>query len=158
MEQAEFDRVPGLAGCRFPLFVDLRGKRAVVIGGGPVAVRRARVLLEFGAVVTLIAPACGEVPPGAEYLRRPYTPGDLQGAFLAVAATDDRQVNRQVGEEAGRAGIPVSVADRREESTFYFPAICRGGGLVAGVVSQQGEHQKTAAAARAIRRVLEEWE
>lgn len=75
-----------------------------------------------------------------------------------VAATDDRQVNRQVGEDAARAGIFVSVADRKEESTFFFPALCTGGGLVAGVVSQGEEHKKTAEAAQAIRRVLEEWE
>ena len=50
------------------------------------------------------------------------------------------------------------MADRKEESTFFFPALCTGGGLVAGVVSQGEEHKKTAEAAQAIRRVLEEWE
>ena len=97
-------------------------------------------------------------PPGADYRQRPYAPGDVEGAFLVVAATDDRQVNRQVGEDAARAGAFVSVADRKEESTFFFPALCTGGGLVAGVVSQGEEHKKTAEAAQAIRRVLEEWE
>ena len=143
---------------RFPLFVDLRGRRAVVVGGGPIALRRAKTLLDFGAQVTLIAPRCEGAPPGADYLQRPYAPGDLEGAFLAVAATDDRQVNRQVGEDAARAGAFVSVADRKEESTFFFPALCTGGGLVAGVISQGEEHKKTAEAAQAIRRVLEEWE
>ena len=77
-------------GYRFPLFVDLRGRRAVVVGGGPVALRRAKALLDFGAQVTLIAPQCEAVPPGADYLQRPYAPGDVEGAFLVVAATDDR--------------------------------------------------------------------
>ena len=77
-------------------------------------------------------------------------------AALAVAATGDRAVNRAVGEEARGLGIPVSVADRHEECTFYFPAVCLAGGLSAGVVSQGEDHHKTARAARAIREVLEE--
>lgn len=145
-------------GYRFPLFIDLEGKKAVVIGGGKIALRRAAALLSFGARVTVIAPDCAAPPDGAVYLPRPYRPGDLAGAFLAVAATDRREVNRQVGLEARAAGIPVSVADRREESSFFFPALCTGGGLVAGVVSRGEAHEKTAAAAREIRRVLERLE
>lgn len=144
-------------GYRFPLFIDLSGKKAVVIGGGTIALRRVNVLLSFGAQVTIIAPECSDVPKGVVFLKRPYQPGDLAGAFLAVAATDCRAVNHQVGQEANAAGIFVSVADRKEESTFFFPAICTGNGLVAGVVSQGEEHKKTAAAARKIRTVLEEF-
>ena len=118
---------------RFPLFLDLHGKKVVIIGGGPIALRRANVLLSFGAEVILIAPECQEVSPGITWLHRAYRPGDLQGAFLAVAATNQRDVNRAVGQEATKSGIFVSVADCREESTFFFPAICAGNGLVAGV-------------------------
>ena len=132
-------------GYRFPLFLDLNGKKAVIVGGGKIALRRAGVLLSFGAEVTIIAPECEAVPQGAAFLQRPYKPGDLAGAFLAVAATNCREVF-------------VSVADQKEESTFFFPAICTGSGLVAGVVSQGEEHKKTAAAARKIRTVLEELE
>lgn len=142
-------------GYRFPLFVDLTGKKAVVVGGGTIACRRIAVLLDFGAEVTVIAPALKTPFAGVRHLARPYAAGDLDGAFLAVAATDDRAVNRAVGEEARRAGIPVSVADRKEECTFYFPAICTGAGLVAGVVSTGADHKKTAAAARAVRLTLE---
>ena len=128
------------------------------MGGGKIALRRAGVLLSFGADVTIIAPVCEAVPEGATFLQRPYEQGDLAGAFLAVAATNCREVNFQVGQEANAAGILVSVADRKEESNFFFPAICAGSGLVAGVVSQGEEHKKTAAAARKIRTVLEELE
>ncbi len=143
---------------RFPLFVDLRGRRAVVVGGGKIARRRVQVLRSFGADVTMVAPECDELPEGITYLRRKYAQGDLSGAFLAVAATNDRKVNHQVGQDAARAGIFVSVADCKEESTFYFPAICSGNGLVSGVVSKGEAHHKTARAARAIRAVLEEME
>ena len=147
-----------LSAYRFPLFIDLKGKKAVIVGGGKIALRRAGVLLAFGADVTIIAPVCEAVPEGATFLQRPYEEGDLAGAFLAVAATNCREVNFQVGQEANAAGILVSVADRKEESNFFFPAICAGSGLVAGVVSQGEEHKKTAAAARKIRTVLEELE
>lgn len=147
-----------LSAYRFPLFLDLKGKKAVIVGGGKIALRRAGVLLSFGADVTIIAPECEAAPEGAAFFQRPYEPGDLAGAFLAVAATDCREVNQQVGQEAKATGILVSVADRKEESTFFFPAICTGSGLVAGVVSQGEEHKKTAAAARKIRTVLEELE
>lgn len=147
-----------LSAYRFPLFIDLKGKKAVIVGGGKIALRRAGVLLSFGADVTIIAPVCEAVPEGATFLQRPYEQGDLAGAFLAVAATNCREVNFQVGQEANAAGILVSVADRKEESNFFFPAICAGSGLVAGVVSQGEGHKKTAAAARKIRTVLEELE
>lgn len=147
-----------LSAYRFPLFIDLKGKKAVIVGGGKIALRRAGVLLSFGADVTIIAPVCEAVPEGATFLQRPYEQGDLAGVFLAVAATNCREVNFQVGQEANAAGILVSVADRKEESNFFFPAICAGSGLVAGVVSQGEEHKKTAAAARKIRTVLEELE
>lgn len=147
-----------LSAYRFPLFIDLKGKKAVVVGGGKIAMRRVGVLLSFGADVTIIAPECESVPEGADFLNRPYEEGDLAGAFLAVAATNCREVNFQVGQEAKKAGIFVSVADRKEESTFFFPAICAGSGLVSGIVSQGEEHKKTAAAARKIRTILEELE
>lgn len=142
---------------RFPMFIDLNEKKAVIVGGGKIALRRAEVLLSFGAQITLIAPECEAVPEGATFLQRPYQNGDLTGAFLAVAATNCREVNHQVGQEAKQAGIFVSVADCRDESTFFFPAVCAGSTLIAGVVSQGAEHKKTAAAARKIRMVLEEF-
>lgn len=141
---------------RFPLFVDLRGKRVVIVGGGAVARRRIDVLRPFGAEITVISPALSGDGEGIRWLRRPYAPGDLAGAFLAVAATDCREVNRAVGLEARERGIPVSVADREEECTFYFPAVCVGEQVIAGVVSRGENHRATAEAARLIRAAWEE--
>ena len=141
---------------RFPLFLDLSGQTCVIVGGGAIGARRARVLLDFGALVTVIDPAPVSLPEGVRHLCRRYAPGDLDGAVLAVAATGDREVNRQVGQDAKARGIPVSVADRQEECTFFFPAVCRGDGLVAGIVSDGGDHAKTARAAQAVRKCLEE--
>ena len=141
---------------RFPLFLDLTGKKVVLVGGGTIAARRIGTLRLFGCEIVVIAPELKAKAEDLTWLQRPYEPGDLEGAFLAIAATGDREVNRQVGEEARRLGIPVSVADCEAECSFYFPAICTGEGLVAGVVSSGKDHHKTARAAREIRKVLEE--
>ena len=143
---------------KFPLFLDLTGKKVVLVGGGTIAARRIGTLRLFGCDIVVIAPSLKSKTDGITWLPRAYAPGDLEGAFLAIAATDDRQVNHQVGEEANRLGIPVSVADCEAECTFYFPAICTGEDIVAGVVSSVKNHHKTAQAAREIRKVLEELE
>ena len=143
---------------RFPLFLDLTGKKVVLVGGGTIAARRIGTLRLFGCKIVVISPELKAKADGLTWLQRPYEPGDLEGAFLAIAATDNRQVNHQVGEEARRLGIPVSVADCEAECSFYFPAICTGEDLVAGGVSSGKDHHKTARAAREIRKVLEELE
>lgn len=143
---------------RFPLFIDLTDRPVVVIGGGVIASRRIAVLKQFGCRVTVISPTLNLRPEQLTWLARPYAAGDLEGAVLAVAASNDRAVNHAVWEEATARGIPISVADREEECSFYFPAICTGSGLVAGVVSTGKDHHKTARAAKAIRRTLEELE
>ena len=107
--------------------------------------------------MTVIAPRCKNPPQGIQWEGRPYAPGDLAGAALAVAATDDRAVNRAVGEEAKVQGIPVSVADCPEECTFFFPAVCEHGGVTVGLVSHSGgDHRRAAEAASAVRKALEE--
>ena len=140
---------------RFPLFIELEGQRAVVIGGGTVGTRRAAALRDFGAAVTLISPTIQRPLAGIAHLPRPYRPGDLTGAWLAVAAADDRAVNHAVYEEATALGILVNVCDCPAECGFFFPAICEGGGLTAGVVGDGSDHRRTAAVAKRIRETLE---
>ena len=143
---------------KFPLFVDLTGKKVVLVGGGTIASRRIATLRLFGCEIEVIAPELKCSPEGLVWKQRAYTPGDLEGAYLAIAATDSREVNHQVGVDAGKLGIPVSVADCEGECTFYFPAVCAGENLIAGVVSGGKDHHRTARAAKAIRRALEELE
>ncbi|MCD8354875.1 MAG: glutamyl-tRNA reductase [Clostridiales bacterium] len=141
---------------RFPVFTDLRGKKVVIVGGGAVARRRIDTLRPFGPELAVIAPELEGDSRGLDWHQRPYHSGDLEGAVLVIAASDSREVNRQVGQEARQLGIPVSVADRREECTFFFPAICQGETVLAGVVSRGEDHRATAAAAKRIRSLLEE--
>jgi precorrin-2 dehydrogenase/sirohydrochlorin ferrochelatase/precorrin-6A/cobalt-precorrin-6A reductase len=152
---AEFtERESVSAPPRFPMFVQLAGERCVIIGGGAVACRRAAVLRTYGAAVTLIAPEIREKAGGVSYIEREYRENDLDGAFLAVAATNSREVNAAVTREARERGIALSVADAPEDCTFWFPASCVGETVSAGVVSRGGDHAAAAEAARRIREVL----
>ncbi len=111
--------------------IGLEARRTVVIGGGAVAARKVAGLLAAGAAVTVISPALApELERMAEagevrLLRRPYQPGDLEGAFLVIAATDDPTVNHAVWAEAGRRDCLVNVVDDPAHSNFIVPAIMR---------------------------------
>lgn len=124
--------------------LDLAGRRAVLVGGGAVAARKAAVLLEAGMELVVVAPELA--PPLAElaaagelsWRQRPRQPGDLAGAALVVVATDNREVNRQVAAEARQLGLVVNVADRPEEGTCRFPALLRRGRLEVAVGTEGG--------------------
>ena len=140
---------------RFPLFVDLAGKKALVIGGGTVGLRRAEVLARFGAEVTVVSPTLSREVERIRHIPRKYTLGDLEGAFLAVAAADDPQVNEAAGREARRLGVLFNRSDAPADCDFFFPAVCEGGGMVAGLAGDGTDHGKTARTAKEIRKILE---
>jgi precorrin-2 dehydrogenase/sirohydrochlorin ferrochelatase len=106
-----------------------------VVGGGAVATRKARNLLQAGAEVVVVSPeALPELEGmGVEVRYRPYGYGDLEGADLAFAATDSREVNAAVAREAGERGVRINVADRPSEGDFAVPATLRRGGLQVAV-------------------------
>ncbi|MCC6472218.1 MAG: siroheme synthase [Burkholderiales bacterium] len=119
----------------YPVHLDLRGRRVVVVGGGTVAQHKVRELIKAGAVITVITP---DTAPGlddlkdegsVEVLWRGYRGGDLAGAFLAIAATDDRDVNHAVFREAESLRIPVNAVDDVPHCTFIAPAVHRQGDL-----------------------------
>lgn len=134
----------------YPVFLDLRGRLAVVAGGGPVAVRKARGLIEAGARVRVISPDLAEDLP-VDWKRRRYRRGDLKGAALAFAATNDRAVNQRIAHHAAELGIPVNVADRAEDCTFLVPARVRRDGLQIAI-STSG---RSPAVAKSLRKQLE---
>jgi siroheme synthase-like protein len=115
----------------YPIFLDLSGRRCVVVGGGGVANRKARKLLQARARVVVISPEIGaELESVAvEVHRRPYREGDLEGAYLAFAATNAREVNAEVAREAKERGVPVNVADSPSEGDFALPSTLRRGRL-----------------------------
>lgn len=119
----------------YPISLDIDGKRCVVIGGGEVALRKVSALLEHDAIVQVVSP---ELCPELEELfaagrimaaERPYADGDLAGAFVAIAATDDANINRKVASEAERRGLLVNVVDVPGLSNFIVPSQLRRGDL-----------------------------
>lgn len=143
---------------RFPLFVSLCARKVLVVGAGAIAARRIGVLRAFGAQIVLVAPERQDSinTDGLTCVCRGYQKSDLDGVFLAVAATNDRSVNAQVAQDCREAGILCSIADCAAQSTFFFPAVCTGGKLTAGLVSDGTDHAMTARAAARIRAVLQE--
>lgn len=123
------------AGNRFPFFRAIEGWQALVVGGGGVALRKARVLVQFGARVRAVAL---EYAPGFSELAveravRAFCPSDLNGARICIAATDDRAVNARIAQLCRARGIEVNVADDAALSTFCFPALLCRGALTAAV-------------------------
>jgi precorrin-2 dehydrogenase/sirohydrochlorin ferrochelatase len=119
----------------YPVYLDLDGRLCVIVGGGSVAVRKARTLSGYGADVVVIAPEVSEelleleADGLATIEQRGYVRGDLQNAFLAVCATDSEEVNRAVHAEAEERGCLVNVVDVPELCNFIVPSIVRRGGL-----------------------------
>lgn len=111
----------------FPMLLPLEGKKALLIGGGPVALRRAQTLKSCGADVRAVAVSFCEGWDGFDAVVREWRESDLDGAVLAVAATDSREQNRLIAAAAKKRGVPVSVADNAAEGSFYFPALIHCG-------------------------------
>jgi uroporphyrin-III C-methyltransferase / precorrin-2 dehydrogenase / sirohydrochlorin ferrochelatase len=126
-----------MTAARYPLMLSMAGRRAVVVGGGLVALRRVHSLLEAQANVVVIAPAV--LPELAELpvtiLRREYRDGDLSAAWLVLAATGDPAVNAQVAAEADRARIWCVRADDAAQSAAWVPAVTRHGDVTVAVTS-----------------------
>ena len=119
----------------FAMFVKLTGRKCLVVGGGPVAEGKAEGLLASGATVVVVAPAVTDKIGGWDrehrlaWHARPFQPSDLQGAFLAVAATEVDAVNESVFREAEARGILCNAVDEPERCHFYYPAVVRRGPL-----------------------------
>ncbi len=120
----------------YPVNLILENRLCVVVGAGPVGLRKVRGLLESGArvrLVTLAPPPANQVPRGIEIRVGSFRPTDLEGAFLVFAATSERQINAAVAREARRQGRLVSVADTPAEGDFTLPALLRRGRMTIGV-------------------------
>ena len=117
----------------------LETKLCIVVGGGAVAERKVESLLDASARVRVIAPAATDALAALarggkiEWLPSAYRDGDLEGAFLVIAATDDAPVNRAVAQEATARGILVNVVDDPAWCNFTAPAVVRRGDLTIAI-------------------------
>lgn len=121
----------------YPIFMDLRGRRVVVVGGGAMGEEKVVRLLAYGPRVVVVSPDVTDrvaelVDRGkVEWTRRPYQRGDLEGAFVAIVAdTSDDAANRAVSKEARERNVPLNVADVTELCTWITPSVARRGEVV----------------------------
>ena len=119
----------------YPMGLKIEGRLCVVVGGGRVSERKVAALRECGAQVTVISPELTEKLEGLAsaqeitVVRRGFAPGDLAGAVLAIAATDDRETNEAIWEEGHRERVLVNVVDVPDLCDFYVPATVTRGDL-----------------------------
>ena len=115
----------------YPVYLNLAGKHCVILGGGTIAQGKLAALRDAGANITVISPQSTDgIKRAAQrghitLLQREYKPGDLEGAFIAVAATNVWHVNRQIYEEAEERGVLLNVVDDPDQCTFIAPSIVR---------------------------------
>lgn len=143
----------------YPIFVDLRDRPVLVVGGGAVAERKVEGLLAAGAQITVISPGLSErltawVETGRiHHLARAYRPGDVRAFQLAFVATGDGAVNAAIARDGRQRGVWVNAADDPAHCDFILPAVVRRGDLTVAV----GTGGRSPALARAVREDLESY-
>lgn len=143
----------------YPVFLNISDRVCVVIGGGQVALRKVKALIECGAAVKVISPdLCAELNRLTESgqidtHRRRYRDGDLKDAHIVIVATDDQDTNREAVKEANRRAVLVNVVDNAGNSNFIVPSSMRRGDVTIAV-STAG---RSPALARKIRTRLEDY-
>lgn len=122
-----------------PIFLDIKNKPCLVVGGGHVAARKLKLLSSAGAAITLISPEiCMEIQQilqqsSINHLERKYQPGDEDGNALIFAATDNTQINQQIADAAEQLGIPCNVVDNPDNGSFIMPSIIDRSPVIAAV-------------------------
>jgi precorrin-2 dehydrogenase/sirohydrochlorin ferrochelatase len=141
----------------YPIFLNLKGKRTVVVGGGMVAQRKIETLLEHGADVHVISRALTpeldrEVKGGrVKHVGEEFSETHLDGAFMVIAATDDADLNRRVSRAAQKRGLLINAVDQPDDCNFIVPSSLTRGDLRIAI-STSG---KSPAMARKVREDLE---
>ena len=117
----------------YPVYLNLRGRRCVILGGGAVAEGKISRLLDSGAEICVVSPDATagirqfEADGAVRWEQRRYRPGDLEGAFIAIAATNVREVNRRIFEEAEERGVMLNAVDDPPNCSFIAPSIVQRG-------------------------------
>ena len=152
----------------FPMFIEMKGKKVLVIGGGAIAARRVKALLDFGCEITVLSPdLCEELAVASaggkiRWQRGMYNLSKLEAELrevpqpVFVLAAAPEHVNRTVAEDCHFIGIPVNNASDRTQSDFYFPGLIKEGEAVIGVTSGGKDHKLAAALSGVVRTFIRE--
>ena len=143
---------------KYPIFLELSGRRVVIIGGGAVAVRKAQALLDAGARLVVVADRIDKMltvlykKKKAELIKSKYSKDYLAQAILAVAATNDHKLNRRIYKDCQKLEVLCNVVDEPELCDFFVPAVVKRGDLQIAI----GTEGSCPAYAGHIRKKLEE--
>ena len=145
----------------FPIFVDLSDKKIVVVGGGNIATRRIKTLLQFTRNITAVAPKTTmelhELGKAGfvNLINRPVKRSDFTMAFMVIAATNDWKLNDEIYRVCKEEGIYVNVADDKSKCDFYFPGIYMQDEVVVGITASGLNHKKARKVRVAIQEAME---
>ncbi len=141
----------------YPVNLDIKGRQCLVVGGGSVASRKAKTLMECGAIVTVVSPEFTEALKNLEQnssitlVQSPYKTSDLENKFLVIGATNDEKLNRRINADAETRNMLCNIADVPDICNFILPSIIRRGDLCLAI-STSG---KSPAFAKKLRKDLE---
>lgn len=122
-----------------PIILDLRGRKALVVGGGRIAYRKALSLAEEGAHVTVVSPNFVDdfsTMPNSTLIQRTFEPGDTLGFQLVITATGNHEVDQMIYDEANARGTWVNSADDPDRCSFYLAATHRDGNVIVAVSTE----------------------
>ena len=146
----------------FPLFISTEERKAIVIGGGNIAERRIMSMAEFAFDITVVSEDLTGtlrrmVEGGAiSWIRSRYSEEVIEDAWMVLACTNDRDLNRSIGAYCREKGKLVNVCDARNESTFWFPAMALNDELTVGIVGKGTDHMNVKKAAARLRSIVED--
>ena len=141
----------------FPIFLDLKGKTALVVGGGNVAERKIEALLDCGAKIDIVSNELTDKLKnlvevyGIRHLNEEFSEKHLEGVFLVIAATNDKQLNHKVSKIAKKMGLLINAVDQLPDCNFIVPSIVKRGDLLIAI-STSG---KSPALAQKVRKQLD---
>ncbi|MHC4477987.1 MAG: precorrin-2 dehydrogenase/sirohydrochlorin ferrochelatase family protein [Planctomycetota bacterium] len=127
---------------KYPIFLEMGGRRAVVIGAGAVAVRKVQALLAAGARVVVVAEHIDEKLRGLwkgknpELIKAKYTKDNLVGASIAIAATNNHTLNQQIYKDCQELEVLCNVVDEPELCDFFVPAVVKRGDLQIAIATE----------------------
>ncbi len=127
---------------KYPVFLEMAGRRAVVVGAGPVAIRKAQSLLDAGARLIIVSDAVDETlisrfkSANVEFIKSKYSKNYLAGAVLVIAATNKTEVNQQIYKDCQQLEILCNVVDDPRHCDFFVPSIVKRGDLQIAVSTE----------------------
>lgn len=130
----------------FPIFIDIKDFKVLVIDFGNIAYRRIKVLLEFGADIKVITKQAKYNIDNIDVIIKEYNDSHITNEYnMVIAATDNKDVNKSIIEKAKQENIKYynNISDK-SMSNFYFPAVITNEDIVCGIISQDGKNHKAA--------------